>query len=151
MKKFYKNWMYLAALIGIAILILVGQLMMFVSERPSVGHYFGEYFSGAGIVGVSFLLIIGFANFLGSHFTLPRKYDYITQSLPMLLILAGGVICGAAIMGALYLGSQSEWILVELYTSIGLIIALCFAGSFLRGMSDDDHIEAEITAPYRKG
>lgn len=143
MKKFYKSGMFLSMLAGVALLIPIGYIMMSVGEKYGLIWSFGERFFGGGFIAVGLFAALGVSNFLGSRFTLPRKWDFITSSLPVFLLLPAMLICIATIVGAVILGSQSPWILMELYSGIALVLLIFLGGAFLRGMADDDRQEWE--------
>lgn len=151
MKKFYKSAMYLMLLVAAVVAGLIGWVVTLLADGDDRGIFYflaRDAKEGAPFM-FGILLLIGVANFLGSRFTLGPKWDFVTGSLPVFMLLPGMLVCVVTIIVAVKVGSDSPYIMHILYGGIGLILTILAGGSALRGMADDDRIMREIASGQR--
>lgn len=151
MKKFYKSAMYLILLVGAIVAGLIGWAVMLLADGDDRGIFY--FLAKDAKEGTPFmlgiLLLLGVANYFGSRITLGPKWDFVTGSLPVLMLLPGMLVCITTIIVAMKIGSDSPYIMHVLYGGIGFILVILAGGSALRGMADDDRIAREIASGQR--
>jgi len=149
MKKFYKSPMYVSCIIGIIVAGVGALIATLATHDPVVRGVGRDTVIGSGFFFV-FWVLLGFFNFLGSRFTLGPKWDFVTGSLPVFMLLPAMLVGIGSVVGAIILGSQSSWVVTELFIGAGFLVGLVFAGAFLRGMADDDRQYRELMAENRR-